>query len=204
MGFGIIFLGFLMLFGMRVVPSGILGGLLMLPGLVKLVPYGDSFKRARNACAGLTVYFLLFGTVWTLSIMGVINLASFQSVLVADETVYYTVLVIFCLLLYKALGDISKQTGFEKGIVKEKRAVSLTVVFAAFTAIRLIVTIFGYGAYLKLPLTVFELIWLIYGASYIYSCYMMIATEEIIDKENRKIREFDEKHAGRMLKNRRK
>ena len=100
MGFGIIFLGFLMLFGMRVVLSGILGGLLMLSGLVKLVPYGDSFKRARNACAGLTVYFLLFGTVWTLSIMGVINLASFQSVLVADETVYYTVLVIFCLLLY--------------------------------------------------------------------------------------------------------
>lgn len=204
MGFGLIFLGFLMLFGMRVIPSGILGGLLMLSGLVKLMPYGDSFKRARNACVCLLAYFILFGTVWTLSIMGIIDLASFEKALIAEETVYYSVLIVFCILLFKALGDISKQTCFEKGIVREKRAVSLTIVFACFTAVRLIASLFGFGMYFKLPLTVFELLWLIYGAVYIYSCYMMIATEEIIDKENKKMREFDEKHADRMLKNRRK
>ena len=204
MGFGLIFMGFLMLFGMRVIPSGILGGLLMLSGLLKLVPYGEDFKRAKNACICLLVYFLLFGTAWTMSIMGIIDFAGYGTALVADEIIYYSVLIVFCVLLYKALGDISEQTGFEKGIIKEKRAVSLTVVFAVFTAVRIIAAALGYEVYLKLPLTIFELVWLIYGSSYIYSCYMMIATEEIIDKENKKMREYDEKHAGRMLKSRRK
>lgn len=204
MGFGLIFLGILMLLSMRVVPAGILGGLLMLSGLSKLTTYGESFRKARNACVCLVVYFLIFGTLWTLNITDVFVWTKYMAALIADEVIYYCVLTVFFVLLFKALGDISKQVGFEKGIIKEKRAISMTIVFAIFTAIKIILSPFGFGAYLELPVTVFELIWLVYSAIYAYSCYMMIATEEIIDKENRKMREFDEKNNYRMLKNKRK
>jgi len=56
--------------------------------------------------------------------------------------------------------------------------------------------------YLRLPMLIYEMLWLVYSAVYIYSCYMMIATQEIIDDENRKMREYDKKYS--MLKRKKK
>ena len=78
------------------------------------------------------------------------------------------------------------------------------IVFVIFLGIQLAVSfanIGKYESYLNLSLVVFEVIWLIYSAAYIYSCYMMIATQQIIDDENRKMREYDEKYSFRTQKN---
>ena len=51
-----------------------------------------------------------------------------------------------------------------------------------------------------MPLFLMEFFRIAYSAVYIYSCYMMIATQEIIDEEERKIREYDEKYSMRRKK----
>ena len=116
---------------------------------------------------------------------------------------YRTILVVFSVFLYRALGDISRQVGFEKGIKREKSCTSLVIVFVIFLAIQLLlsfISIGKYEAYLNLALVIFELLWLISSAVYIYSCYMMIATQDIIDEENKKMREYDRKYSFRNLK----
>ena len=105
--------------------------------------------------------------------------------------------------LYRALGEISREVGFDKGIKREKSCTSLVIVFVVFLALQLVLSVMGIGkyeAYLNLALSVFELVWLIASAVYIYSCYMMIATQDIIDEENKKMREYDRKYSFRKLK----
>lgn len=202
MGFGLIFSGFATLLSFKVIPAGIIGCLLMFKGLSMLSEYGEDFARARKACTAFLVYFILFGILWVLNLTGIFRFTDHMPMVYADELIYYVLLSVFCFFLYRALGNISRQVGFEKGSLREKRGISLIIVFALFTALRLILSAFGMPDYLRLPLVLFELFWLIYSLIYIYSCYMMIATQEIIDDEQRKMREYDEKYSFRKLKGR--
>ena len=204
MGFGLIFLGWMTFFSFKTLPIGIIGCILMLCGLSKLTSYGENFEKAKNICIGFLAYFTAFGALWTLSMAKIFDFMQNKYILFADEVVYYSLFVAFSCVLLKALGDISKQVGFEKGILREKRGFSLVAVFGGFTLVRFILTPFNLGVYLRSPLVIFELICLIYIAVYLYSCYMMIATEEIIYKENQKIREYDAKRSFRTPKNRQK
>ena len=198
MGFGLIFLGWVTLLFFKVLPVGILGAFLMYKGLSKLCEYSEEFCKAKKACAVLGVYFAVFGVLWTLDIVGVFRFTEIKALVYADELVYYVVLMVFSYFLYRALGDISRQTGFEKGMLREQRCRSLLIVFVIFTAVRVVGYFIGMEMYLRLPLMIYELFWLGYSAMYIYSCYMMIATQEIIDDEIKKMKEYDEKYS--MLK----
>ena len=202
MGFGLIFMGWVTLLFFKIMPVGIAGSLLMHRGLCKLSQYGEAFVRAKHACEGLLAYFVLFGVMWTLDITGVFRFTQNRVLVYADEILYYVVLLIFAYYLYKGLGDISRQTGFDKGIARERKCISLLLVFMVFSAVRVGAYFFGIEMYLRLPMLIYEMLWLVYSAVYIYSCYMMIATQEIIDDENRKMREYDEKYS--MLKRKKK
>ncbi len=204
MGFGLIFLGWSTLFFFKTLPPvNILGCLLMMRGLDKLSCYGDNFKRAKNASVAFLAYFIAHTVLWLLSLMDIFDYGKVFSVVYADEILYRTTLVLLSVFLYRALGDISREVGFEKGIKREKSCTSLVIVFVIFLGIQLMCSFIGIGkyeAYLNYALVIFELVWLISSAVYIYSCYMMIATQDIIDEENKKMREYDEKYSFRKLK----
>ena len=204
MGFGLIFSGWSTLFFFKTLPPvNILGCLLMLKGLDRLSGYGDSFRKAKNACVAFLAYYIIYTILWILNILKIFDYGKIFSLVYADQILYRTVLVVFSVLLYRALGDISRQVGFEKGIKREKSCTSLVIVFVIFLAIQLLlsfISIGKYEAYLNLALVIFELLWLINSAVYIYSCYMMIATQDIIDEENKKMREYDRKYSFRNLK----
>ena len=204
MGFGLIFSGWSTLFFFKTLPPvNILGCLLMLKGLDKLSGYGDSFRKAKNACVAFLAYYIIYTIMWILNILKIFDYGKIFSLVYADQILYRTILVVFSVFLYRALGDISRQVGFEKGIKREKSCTSLVIVFVIFLAIQLLlsfISIGKYEAYLNLALVIFELLWLINSAVYIYSCYMMIATQDIIDEENKKMREYDRKYSFRNLK----
>ena len=204
MGFGLIFLGWSTLFFFKTLPPvNIIGCLLMLKGLDKLELYGDDFKKAKYANVAFLSYFVVYSVLWILSMFDIFDYSKYFSLVYADQIIYRTILVILSVFLYRALGDISGQVGFDKGIKREKSCTSLVIVFVLFLAIQLMCSIIGIGkyeAYLNLALAVFELVWLIASAVYIYSCYMMIATQEIIDDENKKMLEYDRKHSFRTPK----
>lgn len=198
MGFGLIFLGWSTLLFLKVAPLGIVGCILMSKGFEKLSGYNKYFASAKHLCDGFLVYFILYGLLWALDFSGFYPFNN--TTVYIDQFFYYTILCVFSVYLYKGLGDISKLVGFDKGIMREKRAISIVVVFVLFTVAKILLAPLGFSVYLELPLVVFELLWLIYSAVYIYSCYMMIATQEIIDDENRKMREYDEKYSFRTKK----
>lgn len=204
MGFGLIFSGWSTLFFFKTLPPvNIIGCLLMIKGLDKLSDYSDNFKRAKNAGVAFLAYFIIYTILWILRLVKIFDYGKIFSVVYADQILYRTIFVIFSVFLYRALGDISREVGFEKGIKREKSCTSLVIVFVIFLAIQLlcsVISIGKYEAYLNLALAVFELLWLISSAVYIYSCYMMIATQDIIDEENKKMREYDEKYSFRKLK----
>ncbi|MBR2021787.1 MAG: hypothetical protein IJ939_05060 [Clostridia bacterium] len=175
----------------------------MLKGLDRLSGYGGNFRKAKNACVAFLAYYIIYTIMWILNILKIFDYGKIFSLVYADQILYRTILVVFSVFLYRALGDISRQVGFEKGIKREKSCTSLVIVFVIFLAIQLLlsfISIGKYEAYLNLALVIFELLWLISSAVYIYSCYMMIATQDIIDEENKKMREYDRKYSFRNLK----
>ena len=204
MGFGLIFSGWSTLFFFKTIPPvNILGCLLMLKGLDKLSGYADSFKKAKNTAIAFLSYFILYSILWLLSITNIFDYGNVFALVYADQIIYRTILVLLSVFLYRALGEISREVGFEKGIRREKSCTSLVIVFVIFLALQIVLSMAGIGkyeAYLNLALSVFELVWLIASAVYIYSCYMMIATQDIIDEENKKMREYDRKYSFRKLK----
>ena len=204
MGFGLLFLGWTTLLGLRIIPPlDIIGCLLMLKGLTKLEGYG--FGKALRSCAALLGYHILYSVLWILDLTDIFNAFSYSAISYADAVLYPAVLITYALLLYKALGGISEEVGFEKGMKREKSCTSLALVLAFFLAAQFVVPFIGtiqrYSGYLSFTVTLFEYVWIIVSGIYIYSCYMMIATQEIIDEEDKKIREYDQKNAYKKLKN---
>lgn len=200
MGFGLTFLGFLTLLFFKTMPVGLIGCALMYKGLSSLCNYDTQFKKAKSACGVFFIYFCAYTVLWVLNAFGVYNFTQNSVLVAADEIIYYLILCIFCFFLYTSLGSISKRVGFDKGIKREAFSKSFLYVFAVMTFARYILSFFNLEIYLRVPLIFFELIWLIYSSMYIYSCYMMIATQEIIDEENKKMRQYDEKYSFRTKK----
>lgn len=202
MGFGLIFLGWANLPLCRILPpTSILGCLLMLKGLTNLAGYNDGFRKAKNTCAVFLGYSVIYSITWCLQLFELFDYSSFPVLQHADIILFFSILTLFSLFLYKGLGEISGQVGFEKGIKREKRGTSLAIVSFAFFLILDVISVITevpYQGYLFIALLMFIAVWFLYSAMYIYSCYMMIATQEIIDNENKKMKEYDEKNPYRM------
>ena len=200
MGFGLIFLGWITLLFFRAVPIGILGCYLMSKGLAKLCGYSDYFKKALYACYVFLGSFIVFGVLWVLEYTEIFSYSKYEYARLADAFVYNVAFIAFSYFLYKGLGDISGAVGFEKGKRREKFCISLLAVNSAFFVADVILQLTGTLQVTSMPLFLMEFFRIAYSAIYIYSCYMMIATQEIIDEEERKIREYDEKYSFRQKK----
>ena len=198
MGFGLLFLGYVTLLFFKIVPVGVLGAYLMHRALSKLSPYGENFVKAKNISRVMFVYFALYTVLWVLNTFGFSGIFSSYVFVICDMLLYYGIFCTFNICLCKALSDISRQTGYEKGERKAKVCITASYVFAVGVIIRGFLYFFSASGYVAFTLAVYEFVLLVMTTAFIYCCYMMIATDEIIDEENKKIREYDEKYS--MLK----
>jgi len=196
MGFGIIFLGYATLLFFKTIPVGLIGAYLMYKGLSKLSVYGEKFCKARNVSAVFFVYFAVYTVLW------IANVLQTEIVAIADSLVYYGIFCVFQIVLCNALESISGQVGYDKGIRKARVCKTATYVFIAASIVRIVLSFFSLAGYMTVAMMFYELLLLFITASFIYSCYMMIATQDIIDEENKKMREYDEKYS--MLKKKEK
>ncbi len=195
MGFGLIFLGWIPLVFFRILPVGIIGCFVMSRGLSKLEGYSPCFKKALYACYVFLGYSLVYGVLWALEFAGIWDYTSYDVLQFADSLAYLLITAVFSYFLYKALGSISKQVGFDKGVRRERTSIVLLCINMGVMMCNIIFSPMGVDKYTALPVFIMELFRFLYTSVYIYSCYMMIATQEIIDEENKKMREYDEKHS---------
>ena len=66
--------------------------------------------------------------------------------------------------------------------------------FIAFSLISLPFAAFHTAAYLQYAAFLCQLVWYIHTILLLYGFYMRVATQEIIDDEEKKIAEYDRKH----------
>lgn len=196
MGFGLIFTGYLSLIFLKAMPIiEIIGCILVILGLSKLEEYDEKIAKAKKFTFLLLTYFIVFGVMWCVSTFGGKNLFDLKIVIFCDSIVYYTLFCIFNIRLIDALKVMCDMTGFEKGTKKSKTSLVMTLTFAFFAFLTLALSLFGKDGILQAPLMMLEFAVVIYTALFVYSCYMMIATQEIIDEEERKLAEYDKNHA---------
>ncbi len=202
MGFGIIFLGYVTLLFFKIVPVELIGTYLMYRGLSKLSVYGENFVKARNTSAVFFLYFTVYTLLWTGNTFGFTDIMQTKTFALVDSLLYYGIFCVFQLQLCTSLWGICRETEYEKGIKKARTCITATFVFAVASFVRIVLSFFQLSGYMAIAMLFYELVLLVLTASYIYSCYMMIATQEIIDEENKKMREYDEKYS--MLKKKEK
>lgn len=196
MGFGLLFLGFLLFLSFKIFPVGVIGAALMYAGLSKLCKSAPYFSAAKTVCAVYFVYSVIFTALWTLNIAGALDALGEKQKLLwkADDAVYTVIFCLFCALLFKSLKSICEQVEFEKGIKKHRLCTAFLEVYALGSLVKFILYPFGLSGYITAPLLIIELLIVITACAWIYSCYMMIATQEIIDDETEKIRRYDARH----------
>ncbi len=198
MGFGLLFLGYLTLLSFKILPVGIIGSILVLLGLSKLCCHSCDFVTPKRASMAFTVYFAAFTALWTVNIAGLLDGLSDSAkniVWFADDVIYSALFIIFTYFLIKAMDKICLQVGYTKAQGKMRFCSAVLSVYTLGTLLRLASYFTQLGAILRMPLYFVEMILVFSVSAWIYSCYMMIATEEIIRDEKEKIRKYDALHA---------
>lgn len=197
MGFGLLFTGYATLLFFKVMPPAMLvGAYVMYRGLSKLSEYGKNFGKAAVLSAFLGIYHALYTVMWIVSSLGFFEgLFTSKLFILCDDTVYYGLLLIFHLFLYRGIYDISKFCGYDKGIKRVYMSRVLMAMFYAFAVISLPLNFLGIQSYIPLAHFICQIVWLIYTMVFIYGCYMRIANDEIIAEEEKKIAEYDAKYA---------
>ena len=197
MGFGLLFIGYASLLFFKVMPPAMLVcAYVMYRGLSKLSEYGQYFGKAAYSAAFLGIYHALYTVIWIVSALGFFD-GLFKSKLfvLCDDLLYYGLLLVFHIFMYRGIYDISKFCGYAKGIKRVYMSRVLMAMFYTFAVISLPLNYFGIQSYIPLAHFICEIVWLIYTVVFIYGCYMRIANDEIIEEEEKKIAEFDAKYA---------
>ena len=201
MGFGLLFAGYITLLTFKIIPIGVIGAPLMLAGLTKLCRHEAGFKPAKVMSAVMTVYFAVFLVLRILNLTGYAELISEKAkdiVIFSDELIYYVIFFLFGLFLNKGLFKICTAVGYEKGIRKVRLCSAFLNVVGLGSVVRFALYFTKYGPALRAPLLLFELLCLIFTSILIYSCYMMIATQQMLDDEQEKIKKYDERHTKKL------
>ncbi len=201
MGFGLLFSGILTLLGFKIFPVGLLGTALMFSGTSKLCSHAPYFKKAKIASGIFFIYFAVFSAVWTCNICGLLDgfgKTGVKWLWAADELIYSAVLFAFSYTLIKAFREICSQVGYEKGVNKYRLCSALLNVFGIGAVLRFALNFTTLGNAMRAPLVLLELVLIISLALWSYCCYMMIATQEIIDDEKAKIAKYDAIHNKKL------
>ena len=206
MGFGLLFVGYATLLFFKVLPPlMLLGAYLMYKGLAKLSAYGKSFKKAADTAAFLGIYHAVYTVLWIVTAVGIFDgLFTSKLFILCDDIVYYGLLLAFHIFLYGGIFEISKFCGYDKGIKRVYMSRVLMAMFYAVAVINLPVSYLGIASYIPLAHFICQIVWIIYTVIFVYGCYMRIATEEIIEEEEKKIAEYDAKYGYKINLNKKK
>lgn len=192
MGFGLILPGILSLLMYRLVPIELFGFAAAYKGLDKLSAYGKSFVRAKYASAALVAFSAVDAVIW---LCKVFSLADNGDTVLSVLNVVHTALVtVFLVLLSLALCSIAKKCGYAKG---EKRA-KFGIIFTAVYVVSLII-----GAIVPSAAAVpmfFSILLYLYYPYTVYGFYMMIVTDDIIEKERIALEVFDKRFGSERKK----
>ena len=204
MGFGLLCVGYMTLLLFRVIPIEPIGFYLMTTALDKLEKQNAAFRPAKYA-AGALFFESIFGAfLWIER-----HSDSFLPFSVpewadtVEQGLYYTGLFLFSILLFRGIRAISEQVGYTRG---KNGARMLTVTACVFAVGELLSFIPALRPYLSLPLILFQLLFTVGTLWLLFSCYRMIVNDDMLEKEERKYREFLEKNGKKpkIQKNERK
>ncbi len=192
MGFGLLLTGYLTLLLFKVVPIEIVGFFIIYLALDKLQTQETTFKYAKYA----SVYMFLesafgsFGWIARATKLGS-NFFSSKSFITLENILYHSGLLVFHLLLYYGIKNIAKNVGYTKAIGRVRFAAIATVIFYIG---QLCAAFIPGGEIMTLPLTAYQLLWLFFNIYTFMGCYMMIVTDEMLEKEEQKFNQFLEKN----------
>jgi len=196
MGFGLLFAGYATLLFFKVLPPAmVIGAYVMYRGLSKLSEYGKDFGKAALLSGVLGIYHALYTVLWIVSSLGIMDgMLTSKLFVLFDDVVYYGLLLVFHIFLYNGIFEISSFCGYDKGIKRVYMSRVLMAMFYVFAVISLPLNYLKIPSYIPLAHFICQIVWILYNLMFLYGCYMKIATQEIIDEEERKIAEYDAKY----------
>ncbi len=191
MGFGLLLVGYITLLAMKIVPIEIVGFFVMYLALDKLEVQEKSFRYAKYAAIYMFLEQILGSMSWLQEVtghkMGFVSGPMFTTV---ENLLYHVGLLVFHLLLYLGIRNISKNVGYTKAVGRVRVAAVATVIFYAahFCA-----AVIPDSQIMAVPLGIYQILLLFFNLFVLLGCYMMIVTDEMLEKEEKKYNEFLEK-----------
>ena len=192
MGFGLLLVGYMTLLLLKIVPIEIVGFFIMYLSLDKLVKQESSFKYAKYACIYMFLESVLGSMMWLQEVsgmkMGFISEPYFATV---ENILYHAGLFVFHILLYMAIRNISSKIGYTKAVGRARfGAVAIIIFYVAHICAALVPG----GQIMVVPLAAYQIILMLFNIFILLGCYMMIVTDEMLEKEEKKFNEFLEKN----------
>ncbi len=203
MGLGLLFSGYITLLTFKVLPPVlVVGAYLMYAALKKLSIYGKDFVNAKISAVVFGIYCAAYSALQIADAALLKNSVLGNGIFAFCESIAYTALLVYLnTMIIKAVTGLCKYCGYEKGIKRANFAKTLMATFAVFAIISAVMTKLGIKSYLPLAQLIAQTAWLLYTAVFLYGCYMHIATDEMIEQdekaEKERIRKLSEKAAGK-------
>lgn len=193
MGFGMLFAGYATLLMFRSIPIELIGFFVIYLALDKLQSACGSFRFAKYVSVYLFFEAILSSAMWLCNFAG-IDVALFENptFLAAETVLYHGGLLAFHFALYRGFSDISKMTGYEKGIKRTRFCFAATLIF--YTGELTTALVPAVAKYIALPLAVFQILWLLLNLLLIFGAYMMIVSDSALEKEEKKYNDYLAKH----------
>lgn len=191
MGFGILFIGYIITFIFSLNPYGyvaeLIGYIFMLAALCKLAPYSKNFRYAKyTAFPSIAIFaFLSFAQIAPKLGFEV----QFDFINVVNVIMVALVFIYHYFLLF-GIRDIAKETEIVKIKEKSVRNFIVGVFYYVLTVISYLPFSFreNFIKYFGLSVTLFGFVWFVMNIILIYSCYMWICLEGDEDMECKKSR----------------
>ncbi len=189
MGFGILFIGYLISFVFTMtrlyVFTDLASALLIVYALTKLAPYGKHFKYSLYGAYGLAAVGFMELMSFTISIFELFP----DFLVVFDNITGYIkigVVLAFHFLLFVAIRKIAIETGVSK--IRDRSVTSIVVTFFYYALVIIfsldIPAVSEATKYFSFPVMLIGIIWIIINAALIFSCYMWICAEGDEDMES--------------------
>ncbi len=193
MGFGLLIIGYLALLLLRIVPIEIVGFFIMYLGLEKLSKHEKKFSYAKYAAIFMFAESVLSSLMWIEKSFDIpIGILSSAYIETLENIVYHTGLLVFHILLYFGISEISKVSGYDKGVKRAKFALVTTGIYYVAAICGSVVP--NAAQFMAKPVWLMQIVWMLVTLWLLLGCFMMIVTDEMLEAENIKYAEFIEKN----------
>ncbi len=195
MGFGLLFCGYSTLLMFRMIPIEIVGFFVMYLALDKLERHHKRFFAAKYTCIYL-FFEAIFGTaIWLGSFVDVTGFLASDTARMVENVLYQTGLCLFHILLLSAIMAISDDVGYTRGKNRSRFGIAAVAVFYAAQIVAVFIP--ETAQYLVNSLAIYQLFLVLFNMFNLYGCYMMIVTDEMLEKEEEQYAKYLEKNGGK-------